>query len=162
MIIINSNNESTKLKELIDKLKGIKDDENIIVMPEGLFSEENFHKYTEILNSELNANSESIILMGQEAQLVSEKHGYITPESGFENSHKSVKVKEFKEKPATERALGLVMGRALWNCYVYAMKSEYFQTHVADKQEDFPEVTFEKQILEGNPDLRVVFMSDKL
>lgn len=104
-------------------LKGIKQDEIVIVMPVDSLVEDKFFEQIKSLERIIQKSDADLVLMGIKPTFPSEKYGYIVPSESTEKIYQTVRC--FKEKPAYEHAEKLIAGGALWNCGVFVFRLEF-------------------------------------
>lgn len=102
-------------------VKGISEDEVVIVCPVDPFVEEDYFKALYNLGKQAEKGEANLVLMGIEPTYPSEKYGYIIPGSKDNVSE----VITFKEKPDVKTAERYISQGALWNGGVFAYKVSY-------------------------------------
>jgi len=107
--------------EYLKDVKGVAEDEPIVVCPVDLFVEDSFFLDLERLGQEVK-NHSGIILFGSKPTEARTQYGYIIPE----NDSKISKVKSFIEKPDLTKAEELIKNGALWNAGIFAFEMKYF------------------------------------
>lgn len=100
---------------------GVSEEECVAVCPVDPFVDNSYYEAVMKLEELVKAEICNLTLMGIEPTYASEKYGYIIPESKETVSS----VKEFKEKPDTEKAKKYIAQGALWNAGVFAFKLGY-------------------------------------
>ena len=101
-------------------VKGIPDDEAVVVCPVDPFVDESYFHCIHSLYSAASQGSENLVLMGIQPTYPSEKYGYIKPllKDGKWSWG-------FTEKPTEEKAKEYIEAGALWNGGVFAYKLSY-------------------------------------
>ena len=113
-------------------VKGIKQDEIVVVMPVDSYVEDEFFHYVKTLENVLQNSHADLALIGIKPTFPSEKYGYIVPdESQKTNIDKDYRtVCYFKEKPTTEMAKQLLTEGGLWNSGIFAFKLDFILKHL--------------------------------
>lgn len=114
-------------------VKGVSEDEVMVVCPVDPFVEEDYFKAIKLLGEQAEKGEANLVLMGIEPTYPSEKYGYIIPE----NKEYVSGVSTFKEKPNVETAKEYISRGALWNGGVFAYKLKY----VLDKAHELIDFT---------------------
>lgn len=102
-------------------VRGLDDDEPVIVCPVDPYVERDYFETLEQLSSLAAGDGANLSLMGIEPTYPSEKYGYIIPV----DKAKVSPVATFKEKPDAATAAGYIAQGALWNGGVFAFKLGY-------------------------------------
>ncbi len=116
---------------LYDEL-GVSADEAVVVCPVDPYVDNRYFEAVKKMQELAEAGEANLTLMGIAPTYPSGKYGYIIPESGDNIS----KVKEFKEKPDTERAKEYIAQSSLWNAGIFAFRLGYL-LHKAHSIIDF-------------------------
>jgi mannose-1-phosphate guanylyltransferase len=101
-------------------VKGVPEDEAVVVCPVDPYVEENYFKTLEAMCRAAQTGEENLVLMGIQPTYPSEKYGYIKP---MEKDGKWTW--GFTEKPSKEKAEEYIEQGALWNGGVFAYKLSY-------------------------------------
>lgn len=105
---------------LHDELSANRDDA-VVVCPVDPYVDTTYYEAVRKLHKLAEVGAANLTLMGIEPTYPSEKFGYIIPENGEAIS----KVREFKEKPASEVAERYIARSALWNAGIFAFRLGY-------------------------------------
>lgn len=100
---------------------GVSEEEAVVVCPVDPYVDNTYYEAIEKLEKLVLMKSANLTLMGVQPTYPSEKYGYIIPLSSGPISL----VKEFKEKPDTEKAKEYLKQNALWNAGVFAFRLGY-------------------------------------
>lgn len=138
----------------------------IVVMPIDSYADQSY--YDKIVDlAEAASCHGGVALLGVRPTYPSEKYGYIIPDCELESGG-TLRVREFKEKPAEELAKRYIEMGALWNCGVFAFQlqfaltiiSNYIQStcysYIKDHYSRFPKNSFDYEILEKTDDICVL------
>lgn len=143
---------------------GVRADEAVVVCPVDPYVDNTYYEEVKTLQELAEQGGANLTLMGIEPTYPSEKYGYIIPESGENIS----KVKEFKEKPDTERAKKYLAQKALWNAGIFAFKLGYLlsKAHSMIDFEDYRDlfnkydiltkISFDYAVVEKEPSIQVL------
>ena len=102
-------------------VKGISEEEPVVVCPVDPYVEAPYFKMLETLSVQAQKGEANLVLMGIEPTYPSEKYGYILPRTADPLSI----VDTFKEKPDAVTAEKYIAQGALWNAGVFAFKLKY-------------------------------------
>lgn len=102
-------------------VKGIADDEVVIVLPVDPYAEAEYFNTLRRMEDAVKNNAGDLVLMGIKPTYPSAKYGYIVPKAN--QSAEPFCVDYFKEKPTEEAAEELIKGGAVWNGGVFAFKA---------------------------------------
>lgn len=102
-------------------VKGIADDEVVIVLPVDPYAEAEYFNTLSRMEAAVKAGAGDLVLMGIKPTYPSAKYGYIVPKA--DQSSEPFKVDYFKEKPTEADAEKLIAGGAVWNGGVFAFKA---------------------------------------
>ncbi|WP_077612289.1 sugar phosphate nucleotidyltransferase [Clostridium sp. Marseille-P2415] len=110
-------------------------EEAVVVCPVDPYVDNTYYEAVKTLQELAEHGEANLTLMGIEPTYPSEKYGYIIPESGDNVS----RVKEFKEKPATDTAKKYLDQKALWNAGIFAFRLGYLldKAHSMIEFEDY-------------------------
>lgn len=148
-------------------VKGISEDEVIIVCPVDPYVEEEYFEALKALGEQAAKGDANLVLMGIEPTYASAKYGYIIPE----NSEQVSNVRYFKEKPDEETAEQYIRQGALWNGGIFAFKLKYLleKAHelidfidyqdLYDKYETVKKISFDYAVVEKEPSIEVMCFS---
>lgn len=100
---------------------GVSADDCVTVCPADAFVDDSYFFSMQKLHHLAEAGTAKIMLMGVAPSAPSDKYGYIIPV----NSQEVSPVKEFKEKPNTEKAAEYMKQNGLWNAGVFSYKVGY-------------------------------------
>lgn len=152
---------------LIDK-KGVGIDDSIVILPVDTYANDDFYKLVGQMDKAVKEHSNSIILIGTKAFIVSEDFGYIVPDKRHDDHADAVLITEFKEKPGTEKALGLIMNGALWNCGVFGFSAGFIKNYMEDNEiptlfddlaagfTTLPKINFDREVVEKADEVRTL------
>lgn len=148
---------------LHDELK-IEENEAVVICPVDPYVDNTYYEAVKELQRLAECGDANLTLMGIEPTYPSEKYGYIIPEKGTEVS----KVKEFKEKPDTEKAKEYLEQKALWNAGIFAFKIGYllekahsmieFEDYkdLYNKYEELSKISFDYAVVEEEKSIQVL------
>ena len=140
------------------------EEEAVVICPVDPYVEDDYFKTIEALGNRAAESEANLVLMGIEPTYPSEKYGYIIPENGTKIS----KVKEFKEKPDTEKAKEYLEQKALWNAGIFAFKIGYLleKAHsmiefkdykdLYNKYEKLSKISFDYAVVEEEKSIQVL------
>lgn len=143
---------------------GVSRDEAVVVCPVDPYVDNTYYEAVQKLQELAEADAANLTLMGIEPTYPSEKYGYIIPENGDTVS----KVKEFKEKPDTEKAKKYLLQNALWNAGIFAFKLGYlvdkahsmidFEDYrdLFNKYDTLTKISFDYAVVEKEPSIQVM------
>jgi mannose-1-phosphate guanylyltransferase len=143
---------------------GVSAEEAVAVCPVDPYVDHTYYEAVGKLEKIVHMKSANLTLMGVEPTYPSEKYGYIIPESSDAISW----VKEFKEKPDTEKAKEYLKQNALWNAGVFAFRLGYLleKAHAIvdftdyrdlySKYETLTKTSFDYAVVEKEPSIQVM------
>ena len=138
--------------------------ESVVVCPVDPYVEDNYFEALKELSEQADKCEANLVLMGIEPTYLSEKYGYIIPES----SDHVAEVKTFKEKPTADVAEQYIAQGALWNGGVFAYKLGYVMNKahelmefadyqdLFDKYDTLKKISFDYAVVEHEPKIQVV------
>ena len=145
-------------------IKGIKEDESVIVCPVDPYVEDDYFMSLQKLDELIRSSRSNLVLMGMEPTYPSEKYGYIIPKTKDDVSFVDV----FKEKPSEEVAKEYISKGALWNGGVFGFKLGYVLNRAHElidfkdyndlfnKYETLNKISFDYAIVEKEKDIEVM------
>ena len=148
---------------LHDELK-VEENEAVVICPVDPYVDNTYYEAVKELQRLAEYGDANLTLMGIEPTYPSEKYGYIIPENGTKIS----KVKEFKEKPDTEKAKEYLEQKALWNAGIFAFKIGYLleKAHsmiefkdykdLYNKYEKLSKISFDYAVVEEEKSIQVL------
>lgn len=148
---------------LHDELK-VEENEAVVICPVDPYVDNTYYEAVKELQRLAEYGNANLTLMGIEPTYPSEKYGYIIPENGTKIS----KVKEFKEKPDTEKAKEYLEQKALWNAGIFAFKIGYLleKAHsmiefkdykdLYNKYEKLSKISFDYAVVEEEKSIQVL------
>lgn len=143
---------------------GLGDNECVAVCPVDPYVDISYYKAVQALVNLAEKGSTNLSLMGIKPTYPSEKYGYILPKTSENVSF----VREFKEKPDTEKAKEYILQGALWNAGVFAFKIGYLldkakqiidftdYRELYDKYETAPKISFDYAVAEKEESIQVM------
>lgn len=138
--------------------------ESVVVCPVDPYVEDNYFEALKELSEQADKCEANLVLMGIEPTYLSEKYGYIIPES----SDYVAEVKTFKEKPTADVVEQYIAQGALWNGGVFAYKLGYVMNKahelmefadyqdLFDKYDTLKKISFDYAVVEHEPKIQVV------
>lgn len=105
----------------LHEVKGIPEDEAVVVCPVDPYVDESYFKCVERLYNAAKSGNSNLVLMGIKPTYPSEKYGYIKPIQAPDGCIRY----SFTEKPDREKAEEYIASGALWNGGVFAFKLSY-------------------------------------
>ncbi len=145
---------------------GVSDDEQVVVMPCDVFTDDGYFLTLRKMAERVSADVAELVLMGIKPTYPSTKFGYVVPERKI--SDDCYIVKEFTEKPDSDRAEKLISQNAFWNGGVFAFRLGYLMNIVRKYSEnidfeylrdDFgmlPKISFDYEVAEKAKSVAVV------
>lgn len=145
-------------------VKGISEDEAVVVCPVDAMVEYSFFSALEQLSLLAQTEKANLYLIGIEPDGPSEEYGYIIPQSVDSTS----KVMAFKEKPGQSSAQTYIDQGALWNSGVFAFKIGYVlriarevlgtdeYQGLLENYERFPKISFDFAVVEKESEVQVI------
>lgn len=142
----------------------VEENEAVVICPVDPYVDNTYYEAVKELQRLAECGDANLTLMGIEPTYPSEKYGYIIPEKGTEVS----KVKEFKEKPDTEKAKEYLEQKALWNAGIFAFKIGYLleKAHsmiefkdykdLYNKYEKLSKISFDYAVVEEEKSIQVL------
>lgn len=143
---------------------GADENECVAVCPVDPYVNSKYYNAVEKLEELAEKGKANLSLMGIEPTYPSEKYGYILPVAEDNVSL----VKEFKEKPNTEKAAQYISQGALWNAGVFAFKISYLleKAHniidftdyrdLYEKYDAFDKISFDYAVVEKEKSIQVM------
>ena len=137
-------------------VKQVGSDEPIVVCPIDPYVETDYFASLKKLTELVTDGEVNLGLLGIAPTYPSEKYGYILPVSTDEVSE----VREFKEKPSSEKAEEYIADGALWNGGVFAMRLSHIlsrakellgtvrHSDLLDKYAELPKISFDYAVVE--------------
>ena len=105
----------------LKSVKGIADDEVVIVLPVDPYAEAEYFNTLTRMEAAVKNGAGDLVLMGIKPTYPSAKYGYIVPKGN--QSEEPYAVDYFKEKPTEADAEKLIADGAVWNGGVFAFKA---------------------------------------
>ncbi|MDE6146665.1 MAG: cupin domain-containing protein [Bacteroidales bacterium] len=105
------------------------DDEIVAVLPCDQFVDMSYFGIIRKMAEIAESGAADIVLMGIEPKNPSSAFGYMLPENG---NGRTVRVKEFVEKPDSERAMSIIRQGGLWNGGVFAFSLGYMMDKLGE------------------------------
>ena len=128
-------------------VKGVPEDEAVVVCPVDPYVEEGYFKTLEAMCEAAQRGESNLVLMGIEPTYPSEKYGYIKP-----MQRDGMHSWGFTEKPTAEKAAEYIADGALWNGGVFAYKLSY----VLNKSKDLLGTSSYEDLFAGYSELRKI------
>ena len=150
-------------------VKGVSEDEIVIVCPVDAYVEKDFFQMLTRLESQASKTEANLCLIGVEPTYPSEKYGYILPASSDDPSF----VESFTEKPDALTAEKYISQGALWNAGVFAYKLKYVLDIASDvlgmssydqlleNYSNLPKISFDYAVVEKEEKIQVMRFSGK-
>lgn len=116
-------------------VKGVKEDEVVVVMPVDAYVKDEFFHHVKTLENVVQKSNADLSLIGINPTFPSEKYGYIVPDEIQKDItyNEFRPVRSFKEKPTLEIAKQLVNDGGLWNSGVFAFKLDFILKQLKER-----------------------------
>lgn len=150
-------------------IREVSSDDIVTVLPVDPYVDTRFFSRVKDLGSALINSGADIALMGVVPSFPSPKYGYIIPENKAEKLVQDYRwVNSFREKPDAEIARKLILKGALWNCGIFAFRTEFLLKHLQEKgfsnvynelleqYHELPKISFDYEIVEKTNKIVVV------
>jgi mannose-1-phosphate guanylyltransferase len=150
-------------------MKGISEDETVIVCPVDAYVEKDFFQMLQKLDLQASKNEANLCLIGVEPTYPSEKYGYILPT----NTDTISFAESFKEKPDALTAEKYISQGALWNAGVFAYKLKYVldiardilgtssYSQIIENYSNLPKISFDYAVVEKEEKIQVMRFDGK-
>lgn len=133
-------------------------DEVIVVMPSDSYVDQSYFEALKRMERAIETDRKDLVLMGITPTEPSTKFGYIIPDGAVDSE--MISVKQFSEKPKTEKAIELLAQGAFWNGGVFAFRLGYMidiaQKYINitnfdeaySRYADLPKISFDYEVVE--------------